>query len=142
MTYLLIKTLHIIAVTCWFAGLFYLPRLFVYHANTTDEISYQKFCVMERRLYYFIMHPALLVVILTAISMLYILPSWLKQGWLHLKLTLVFLLIGHHLLCGKYLKQFAKKDNYRPNHIFFRFFNEFPTIILIIVTILVVVKPF
>jgi len=141
MLYLLLKALHIIAMVCWFAGLFYLPRLFVYHAQTHDLSSYEKFCIMERRLYRYIMNPAMMVTIILGLWMLYLLPGWLKQGWLHLKLTLVFILLIYHVICGVFVKRFAKNKNTK-DHVFLRFFNEFPTIILITVVIMAVIKPF
>jgi len=141
MLYLLLKALHIIAMVCWFAGLFYLPRLFVYHAQTHDLSSYERFCVMERKLYRYIMTPAMLITLGLGLWMLYLLPSWLKQGWMHLKLTLVFILFIYHFVCGIHVKRFARNKNY-TTHVYFRFFNEFPTLILIVVVIMVVVKPF
>ncbi|KAF1056634.1 MAG: hypothetical protein GAK44_00145 [Pseudomonas delhiensis] len=141
MLYLWIKTFHIIAVVCWFAGLFYLPRLFVYHAMSEDSPSRERFCIMERKLYRGIMLPSMLLTLILGAWMLYLSPSWLSQGWLHAKLTLVFLLIGYHHACGAMLKRFARGENGR-SHTFYRWFNEVPVLFLVAIVILVVVKPF
>ncbi|WP_054890593.1 CopD family protein, partial [Pseudomonas sp. NBRC 111129] len=92
MLYLWIKALHIVSVVCWFAGLFYLPRLFVYHAQSQDSISQERFVTMERKLYRGIMNPAMVATYVFGAWMLYLNPGWLSQGWLHAKLTLVILL--------------------------------------------------
>ncbi|MDF3843345.1 protoporphyrinogen oxidase HemJ [Pseudomonas citronellolis] len=139
--YLWIKALHIVAVVCWFAGLFYLPRLFVYHAMSEDAASHERFQVMERKLYRGIMGPSMILTILLGAWMLYLTPGWLSQGWLHAKLTLVVLLIGYHHACGAMLKRFARGEN-RRSHVFFRWFNEVPVLFLLAIVILVVVKPF
>lgn len=141
MLYLWIKALHIVAVVCWFAGLFYLPRLFVYHAMSEDAASHERFQVMERKLYRGIMGPSMILTILLGAWMLYLTPGWLSQGWLHAKLTLVVLLIGYHHACGAMLKRFARGEN-RRSHVFFRWFNEVPVLFLLAIVILVVVKPF
>ncbi|SDJ21101.1 putative membrane protein [Pseudomonas delhiensis] len=141
MLYLWIKALHIVAVVCWFAGLFYLPRLFVYHAMSEDAASRERFQVMERKLYRGIMGPSMVLTILLGAWMLYLTPGWLSQGWLHAKLTLVVLLIGYHHACGAMLKRFARGEN-RHSHVFFRWFNEVPVLFLLAIVILVVVKPF
>ncbi|WP_253391680.1 protoporphyrinogen oxidase HemJ [Pseudomonas citronellolis] len=139
--YLWIKALHIVAVVCWFAGLFYLPRLFVYHAMSEDAASRERFQVMERKLYRGIMGPSMILTILLGAWMLYLTPGWLSQGWLHAKLTLVVLLIGYHHACGAMLKRFARGEN-RRSHVFFRWFNEVPVLFLLAIVILVAVKPF
>ncbi|MCP1605932.1 putative membrane protein [Pseudomonas citronellolis] len=141
MLYLWIKALHIVAVVCWFAGLFYLPRLFVYHAMSEDAASRERFQVMERKLYRGIMGPSMILTILLGAWMLYLTPGWLSQGWLHAKLTLVVLLIGYHHACGAMLKRFARGEN-RRSHVFFRWFNEVPVLFLLAIVILVAVKPF
>ena len=141
MLYLWLKALHIIAVVCWFAGLFYLPRLFVYHATAEDEASRERFKVMERKLYRGIMVPSMVVTLVFGLWMLYLNPGWLSQAWLHAKLTLVVLLIGYHHACGSLLKRFARGEN-RRGHVFYRWFNEVPVLFLIAIVILVVVKPF
>jgi putative membrane protein len=137
-----LKALHIIAVVCWFAGLFYLPRLFVYHAETTDVPGRERFKIMERKLYRGIMWPSL---VLTVVFGAWILtlnwPFYRTQGWLHAKLGLVVLLVVYHLLCGHFLKKFREDRNTR-SHVFFRVFNELPVLALIAIVILVVVRPF
>ncbi|MET1077216.1 MAG: protoporphyrinogen oxidase HemJ [Pseudomonas sp.] len=141
MLYLWLKALHIIALVCWFAGLFYLPRLFVYHALSEDEPSRQRFCIMERKLYRGIMLPSMIATLAFGLSLLYLNPAWLSMGWMHAKLTLVVLLIGYHHLCGAQLKRFARGENTR-SHVYYRWFNELPVLALLAIVILVVVKPF
>ena len=137
-----LKALHVIAVVCWFAGLFYLPRLFVYHAQTGDTAGRERFKVMERKLYRGIMWPSLLLTVLFGGWMLALDWSWYKtQGWLHAKLGLVALLVVYHLLCGRFLRDFAADRNTR-SHVFFRVFNELPVLALIAIVILVIVRPF
>lgn len=134
-----IKSLHIISMVTWFAGLFYLPRLFVYHAMSTDQAGIDRFKVMERKLYYGIMTPGGLSTI--------IFGTWLwldygfSGGWLHTKLALVVLLIGYHLYCGKLLADF-RHDRNRHGHVYYRWFNELPVLALFAIVILVVVKPY
>ena len=142
MTYLWLKAFHIIAVVCWFAGLFYLPRLFVYHAQSTDSISQERFSIMERKLYRGIMHPSLIATLALGISMLYMNPGLLKMGWMHIKLTLLVVLILYHFSLGVIYKRFAQGLNTK-SHVFYRWLNEIPTLpALIGIVILVVVKPF
>jgi putative membrane protein len=142
MLYMWLKALHVIAMVCWFAGLFYLPRLFVYHAMSDDQISRDRFCTMERKLYRGIMLPAMLATLIFGIAMLALNPTlFLGGGWLHAKLALVVLLIGYHHVCGAQVKRFAKGETPR-SHTFYRWFNEVPVLFLIAIVILVVVKPF
>lgn len=141
MLYLWIKALHIVAIVCWFAGLFYLPRLFVYHASAQDSASHERFCIMERKLYKGIMLPSMIATLVFGIWLIYLNPGWMQQGWLHAKLALVFLLIGYHHMCGAQLKRFARGENTR-SHKFYRWFNEVPVVFLLLIVILVVVKPF
>ena len=133
-----IKALHIIAVICWMAGIFYLPRLFVYHAMSEDQVSKQRFCIMERKLYRGIMQPSMLA------SLVFGVWLWLGYGfagnWLFAKLALVALLLAYHFWCGYMLKQFAQ-DQVDKSHVFFRLINELPVFLLIGIVILVVVKP-
>ena len=136
-----IKALHLIAMVCWFAGLFYLPRLFVYHAQSSDAISHERFCVMERKLYRGIMTPAMLATLIFGGALLYINPAWFSMGWIHAKLTLVVILVGYHHICGAQLKRFARGENAR-SHVFYRWFNEVPVLFLIAIVLLAVVKPF
>ena len=141
MLYLWVKALHIIALVCWFAGLFYLPRLFVYHAMADDEPSRERFSVMERKLYRGIMNPSMIATLLFGGWLLYLNPAWLKMGWLHAKLLLVVLLVGYHHACGAQLRRFARGENAR-GHVFYRWFNEVPVLFLLAIVVLVVVKPF
>jgi putative membrane protein len=142
MTFLWLKAFHIIAVVTWFAAIFYLPRLFVYHADANDEVSRERFKVMERKLYRGIMTPSMLVVIALGIWMLSMNTSfYFSQGWMHAKLTLVALLVVYHFYCGHLLKVF-KEDRNTRSHVFYRWFNEVPVFILLGVVILVVVRPF
>lgn len=135
------KAFHVIAMVAWFAGLFYLPRLFVYHADTHDQISMQRFIIMERRLYLGIMWPAaILTTVLGWIIVSYAASYYLQQTWFHWKLSLVLLLWGYHLVCGYFRKKLINVPN-RFSSGFFRVWNEVPTIILIIIVVLVVVKP-
>jgi putative membrane protein len=133
-----IKSLHIIFVVAWFAGLFYLPRLFVYHALSEDRPGIERFKIMERKLYYGIMAPS--AVLTVGFGLWLWLGYGISGGWLHAKLALVVMLIAYHLYCGKLLADF-KHDRNRRGHVYYRWFNEIPVLILIGVVILVVVKP-
>ena len=141
-----IKALHIIFVITWFAGLFYLPRLFVYHAMSSDKPSIERFKVMERKLYYGITMPAMIATVAFGIWLLYG-NGWAQPevfrgaGWLHVKLTLVLVLIGYHFYCGKLVKDFAADRN-RHDHVWYRWFNEAPVVLLMSIVLLAVVKPF
>lgn len=134
-----IKSLHIVFVVSWFAGLFYLPRLYVYHAEATDGPSNERFKVMERKLYRGIMTPTM---VLTLASGLWL---WLGYGftggWLHAKLALVVALVAYHFWLGAMRRDFAADAN-RRSHRFYRLINEIPLVILLAIVILVVVKPF
>ena len=142
MTFLWLKAFHIIAVITWFAAIFYLPRLFVYHADATDTISRERFKIMERKLYRGIMTPSMIVVIALGAWMIALNPDfYLSQGWLHAKLTLVTLLVVYHFYCGHLLKIFRDDRNER-SHVFYRWFNELPVFLLLGIIILVVVRPF
>lgn len=142
MLYLWLKAFHVIAVICWFAGLFYLPRLFVYHAMSEDRTSHERFCVMERKLYRGIMTPSMIATLLLGGGMIALNPGlFASGGWLHAKLTLVLLLVFYHFGCGSLLKRFALERN-THGHIFYRWFNEVPVLMLLGIVILVVVKPF
>ncbi|HYG32625.1 MAG TPA: protoporphyrinogen oxidase HemJ [Methylophilaceae bacterium] len=134
-----VKSAHIIFMVTWFAGLFYLPRLFVYHAMTTDTPGIERFKIMERKLYYGIMTPG---AVLTIVFGLWLwLGYGITGGWLHAKVALVVALVIYHLYCGKLLSDF-KHDRNRHGHVFFRWLNEAPVIILIAVILLVELKPF
>lgn len=142
MLYLWLKALHIVAIVCWFAGLFYLPRLFVYHSMSEDQASLDRFQVMERKLYRGIMMPSMVATLIFGVSMIILNPVLFSTGgWLHAKLALVVLLIGYHHMCGAQLKRFARNENTR-SHIFYRWFNELPVLLLLAIVILVVIKPF
>lgn len=142
MLYLWLKALHIVAIVCWFAGLFYLPRLFVYHAMSEDQASQERFQIMERKLYRGIMTPSMIATLIFGIGMVAMNPGlFASGGWLHAKLALVVVLIGYHHMCGAQLKRFARNENTR-SHVFYRWFNEFPVLLLLAIVILVVVKPF
>ena len=138
-----IKAFHVIFMVTWFAGLFYLPRLFVYHAMADDDASIQRFKIMERKLFYGIMTPGGLITLLLGLWMLfaYALQSYANVYWLYLKLLLAAILIGYHVYCWKLLQDF-KYDRNRHSHVWYRWFNEFPVLLLIAMIILVIVKPF
>lgn len=135
-----ILAFHVIFVISWFAGLFYLPRLFVYHASATDLISNQRFKVMERKLYCYIMTPAAILATLCGIWLIYLMPVLLDFGWFRGKLACVVLLWAFHLYCGKLLYNFARDKNPYSGR-FFRWFNEIPTLLLITIAILAFVQP-
>ena len=134
-----VKAFHIIAVVTWFAALFYLPRLFVYHAMSEDAVSIERFKVMERKLYRGIMTPSAMLAV--SLGLWLWLGFGFSGGWLHAKLALVTVLLIYHVYCGKLLRDF-RDDRNRHGHVFYRWFNEFPVLILVAVVILVVVKPF
>ena len=137
-----LKAFHIIAVITWFAALFYLPRLFVYHAMSEDQISKDRFKIMERKLYRGIMTPSMIVVIILGIALISLNPGYyLTQGWMHVKLILVTFLVGYHFMCGSLLKNFAQDIN-NHDHVYYRWFNEIPVLFLVAIIILVVVRPF
>jgi protoporphyrinogen IX oxidase len=133
-----IKSAHIIFMVTWFAGLFYLPRLFVYHAMSEDAISHERFIVMERKLYYGIMTPG---AVLTILFGAWLLSFGFSGAWLHAKLSLVALLVAYHIYCGKLLADFKHGRN-KHGHAFYRWLNEAPVLALIAIVILVEVKPF
>jgi protoporphyrinogen IX oxidase len=141
MNFLLLKSLHLISMVVWFSGLFYLPRLFVYHRMSEDQLSLDRFQVMEYKLYYFITTPGALATTLTGLLLL--MPNmhyYMGQPWMHIKLTLIAILWGFHFVCGYFRKRF-KQDAKLKSHRFFRVFNEIPTLILCSVIPLVVMKP-
>jgi len=136
------KAFHVIFMVTWFAGLFYLPRLFVYHATVEDAPGNERFKIMERKLFFGIMTPgAILTVALGSWMLIAGWEAYSHSGWMHAKLALVAGLIVYHLYCGKLLTDF-KHDRNRHSHVFYRWFNEIPVLILIGVIILVVVRPF
>jgi protoporphyrinogen IX oxidase len=140
-----IKAIHLMAVVTWFAALFYLPRLFVYHAMANDEgdsRGSERFKVMERKLYRGIMMPSMVAATVLGLWLLhsYAWQVYSSMLWLHIKLLLALLLIGYHFWCGAMVKTFANDRNQR-SHIFYRFFNELPVLLLIAMIALVIVKP-
>ncbi len=136
-----IEAFHVICVVAWFAGLFYLPRLYVYHAAATDTISIERFKIMERRLYWGIATPAAILTTLFGAILIYLhYQYYLHAAWMHLKLTLAVGLWIYHIYLAKLLKQFARDDNHHSER-FYRILNEVPTLFLISMVILVVVKP-
>ena len=139
--YLWIQAFHVITIVTWFAALFYLPRLFVYHAMVEDEISNERFKTMERKLYRGIMNPSAIAAVGLGIWLLVLAPQLLEQGWMLTKLVLVTLLVVYHLYCGQIVQTFADDRNER-SHKWYRVFNELPVLVLIPVVILAVVKPF
>lgn len=135
-----IKALHLIFVVSWFAGLLYLPRLFVYHTEVVGEVEHNRFCVMEKRLYG-ITTVAMIGTWIFGLWTLALVPVYLKMGWLHAKLTLVFLLSGYHGWLKGRVRAFAARKNDKSAK-FYKLINEVPALILVAVVILVVVKPF
>jgi protoporphyrinogen IX oxidase len=135
-----LKAFHIVFVVTWFAGLFYLPRLFVYHAVATDAVSLERFAVMERRLFGIMTFGALLAVVF-GVSMIITAPAYLKFGWLHVKLTLVAALIAYHIWCHRLMTALRERRDTHSQR-WYRFFNEVPALLLIGIVILAVVKPF
>ena len=134
-----LKALHLIFMVTWFAGLFYLPRLYVYHAMSTDEISNERFKVMERKLFFGIMTPGAILTIGFGLWL------WLGYGfyggWLHAKLFLVAVLVVCHIHCGKLLSDF-RHDRNKHGHVFYRWLNELPVVLLIAIVLLVELQPF
>ena len=136
-----IKAFHIIFIVCWFAGIFYLPRLFVYHAMARDEATRAHLRIMEKKLYRFTTPFAVLSIGFGLWLASYNLDYYLAAGWFHAKVFLVLLLIGYHLVCGHFVKQLQTQAKPR-SHVFYRWFNEAPVLALFGVVILAVVKPF
>jgi putative membrane protein len=134
-----IKSFHIIFMVTWFAGLFYLPRLFVYHAMSEDTASRERFKIMERKLFFGIMTPGALLTIVFGVWL------WLGYGfdggWLYAKITLVAMLVVYHGYCGKLMFDF-KLDRNRHGHVFYRWLNELPVVVLIAIILLVELQPF
>lgn len=138
-----IKALHLIFMVTWFAGLFYLPRLFVYHAMSEDQTGIDRFKIMERKLYYGITTPGGLLTLLFGFWTLH-LTGWETYAgtlWLHVKLALVAFLVVYHLYCGKLVHDF-RMDRNRHGHVWYRWFNEIPVLFLVAIIILAVVRPF
>jgi putative membrane protein len=143
MLILWLKTLHLVAMVCWFAGLFYLPRLFVYHAMSEDKISIERFKIMEGKLFYGIMTPSMIATFIFGVAMLFV-GAWTMYataGWLHIKLLLVILLAIYHYYCWEWLRSF-KNDCNQHSHIFYRWMNELPVLALVVIIGLAIIKPF
>lgn len=137
-----IKAFHVISMVAWFAGLFYLPRLFVYHADTTDEVGHARFCTMEKRLSILMSIAAALTIVFGVWLLAMYGGAWMAaNGWIHAKLLLVLVLVGYHGWCQVQVKKFREHRN-TASAGFFRAMNEVPTILLIAIVILAVVKPF
>lgn len=137
-----IKAFHVVFVVTWFAALFYLPRLFVYHAMADDKISLERFKIMERKLYRGIMTPSAILATALGIWLVLLNPHWyFSQGWFHAKLAMVVALWGYHFACYKFMRAFQEDRNLH-NHVYYRWFNEAPVLLLIAIVVLVTVKPF
>ena len=134
---LLYKTLHIIFMVTWFAGLFYLPRLYVYHAQADDQISKDRFKIMERKLFWGIMTPGAVLTVLFGVLLI---EYHGMSYWLKMKILLVFVLALYHVWCGVLLERF-KTDSNSHSHVWYRIFNEVPVIFLVLIVALVVYKP-
>ena len=141
MLYLWLKVFHIIFVITWMAAIFYLPRLFVYHAMSEDKPSRERFKIMERKLYRGIMTPSMVLATFFGAWIIITVPGFLQGGWLHVKLTFALALIGYHFWCGHIMKQ-LRDDKSTKSHVWFRWFNELPVVALIVIVIMVVIKPF
>lgn len=143
MSYIVIKAIHIIALVAWFAAMFYLPRLFVYHREQNDRAGFVEVMeIMEQKLYKYIGMPAFIATVVTGAVLLGMNIDLLKSGgWMHAKITLVVLLIAWFLHAGTLIKKLANDKNYKSGK-FFRFYNEIPTLFLISIVLLAVVKPF
>ena len=141
--YAWVKALHIVSMVAWFAGLFYLPRLFVYHATTDDEPGRTRFKIMERKLYRGIMTPSALVTVALGVGLIALRGAeWFRQsGWLHVKLVLVSLLLIYHVYLGRLVYIFAIDAN-RHSQVYYRWLNEAPVLVLVGATVLAVVQPF
>ena len=137
-----VEAFHLISVICWFAAIFYLPRLFVYHAMAEDAIGKERFKVMERKLYRGIATPSMVATLFFGGWLVMLSPGYyFSAGWFHAKLTLVILLVLYHHACLYFMKKFRDDANTK-SHVFFRWFNEVPVLMLVAIVILVIVKPF
>lgn len=140
MLYLWVKAAHVFAIIAWMAGLFYLPRLFIYHTQTTDSEGRTRFTTMEQKLYRLIMRPSMIASLVLGFWMLHLQPVWVKSGWFWVKFAVVIALLGYHHYCGAMIKRFA--DGNPQTERWFRVFNEVPAVALIVIVIMVIVKPF
>lgn len=136
-----VKAFHIIFIVCWFSGLFYLPRLFVYHSMSKDQISKDRFVIMEQKLFWGIMTPSAIAAIVFGAWLL--VENWsyfMAWWWMRVKLGLAILLVAHHFYCWWYMVKLREDSSFKT-HVFFRIFNEIPVFILIGAVVLIVVKP-
>jgi protoporphyrinogen IX oxidase len=136
-----LKAFHLTFMVTWFSALFYLPRLFVYHAMATDSIGIARFKIMERKLYYGIATPGGILTIFFGLWLLHLQPAYQRMIWMHAKLGFVFLLILYHVYLGILLHVF-KADRNQHSHVFYRLLNEVPVLLLIVIVVLATVKPF
>jgi putative membrane protein len=145
MTYLVIKSLHLIFIVTWFAGLFYLPRLFVYHTQVDPQEAkhYTRFCIMERKLFWGIMTPSAILSLGFGLHLLSQpgVRTFIYAPWLHFKLALVALLVLFHVYCGQVVKTFKRQQNHR-SALFYKIINELPIFMLVGIVLLVIIKPF
>jgi protoporphyrinogen IX oxidase len=145
MAYLWFKSFHIVAFTSWFAGLFYMPRLFVYHTEANEQpeavrdILKSQYAIMEKRLMSIIMNPAMVLTLAMAAAMVHKSPALLQERWLHVKMTLVLVIVGYHFYCQRIMKQLAAGETPMTAQQF-RWFNEFPTFFLVVIVMLAIFK--
>ncbi|MAT93486.1 MAG: TIGR00701 family protein [Halioglobus sp.] len=135
-----LKAFHIVFVVCWFAGLFYLPRIFVYYAASNEPAVRAQLAIMARRLYRFVT-PFMFIAIALGLGMIAMVPAYLGMGWMQLKLAGVAFLVVYHFQCGRYVRR-INADSDDHGHVFYRFFNEVPVIFLFGIVLLAVLKPF
>jgi len=140
MLWLWLKAFHIIFVVCWFAGIFYMPRILVYHAGSDDAQTREQLAVMALKLYRFVT-PLMVIAIALGLALIAVNPGVLQTTWLWLKLAGVGVLLAYHLQCGRYIKAIGGEKNIH-GHVFYRFFNEIPVLFLFAIVILAVLKPF
>ncbi len=139
--YLWLKALHIVFVVCWFAGLFYMPRILVYHAASNDAGVREQLAVMARRLYRFVT-PLMVIAIILGAALFALNPGYyLQAAWFWLKIAGVVALLAYHHICGKYIGAICADEN-QHGHVYYRFFNEIPVLFLFAIVILAVLKPF
>lgn len=137
-----LRALHIIAIISWMAGMLYLPRLYVYHADSeVGSEQSETFKIMERRLLKFIINPAMIAAFIFGLLMLYAVPALLQEGWMHVKLTAIFLMFGAHGVLAKHRKSF-ERDERKKSAKYYRILNEVPTVLMVIIVIAAVVQPF
>lgn len=135
-----LKAFHLIFMVCWFAGLFYLPRLLVHYAHCEHAETRARLALMARKLYRFVT-PFLYLTVAFGVALLVMIPGHLLAGWLWVKLAAVAILIGYHIQCGRYVRA-VNEDRDRHTHVFYRFFNEVPVVFLFAIVLLAVLKPF